>query len=204
MNLDNESVIRQGQPADKATVSSALITRHGEGEIMATGVLINPPRSYVAAMTTSANSVIAAIDIERPGLRPGKKLLLLFFAQGHHLADHDKPLFSERLYATDRTVGIDGWPFAGPAAPPTDPAHLDAIGYAVERYSLLKPADLRALIQVSSAWQNARRLDGGDIDLGDLRDWFTRTEETDDPDDERPNSADALAAAAMWAGRDPD
>ncbi|BAL89046.1 hypothetical protein AMIS_38260 [Actinoplanes missouriensis 431] len=159
---------------------------------------------YVAPMTTSANSVITAIELERPGLRLGKKQLLLFFAQGHHLATHDEPLFAEPIYATDRGVAVEDAPGASTGAP-TDTAQLDSIGYVVERYAALSPADLRTLIQASQPWQAATKPGAGArIEWAHLRDWFRRPDETDDPDDERPNRAESAFAESLWAGRNPD
>jgi uncharacterized phage-associated protein len=155
-------------------------------------------------MTTSANAVIAAIDAERPGLTPGKKLLLLFFCQGHHLASHDEALFVQPMYATDRGITVDET-FGEPAPPPEDAGQLDSIGYVVERYAGLVPADLRTLIHASQPWQAATKPGGGPrIEWAHLRDWFRRPDETDDPDDERPNRAEMAAAAALWQDREPD
>jgi uncharacterized phage-associated protein len=160
-------------------------------------------RQYRAAVTTNANSVIAAIDAERPGLLLGKKLLLLFFAQGHHLATHDEPLFGEPMYATDCGIDVEDVP-GEPGEAPVDDAQLDSIGYTVERYAGLVPADLRTLIQASQPWQAATKPGAGPrIEWAHLRDWFRRPEETDDPDDERPNRAETATAEALWRDREP-
>jgi uncharacterized phage-associated protein len=145
----------------------------------------------------AANSVLAAIDARRPGLKLGKQQSLLFFAQGHHIAHFGVPLFNEPIIATDRGVTIpdaDG----GLAKQPDNEGPLNTIGYVVERYGALSPADLRALIQASQPWQLAT-LTGGVVNLDALRDWFRRPDETDDPDDERPNRAERAAAAEIWA-----
>ncbi|SDS91550.1 hypothetical protein [Actinoplanes derwentensis] len=155
-------------------------------------------------MTTNADSVLAAIDRERPGLRLGKKILLLFFVQGHHLADTGEPLFAEPMYATGSGVDVDD--VTGEPAPlPADDLYLESIGYAVERYAALVPADLRALIQVSQPWQAATKPGTGSrIEWAHLRDWFRRPDETDDPDDERPNRAAGARAETLWADRRPE
>jgi uncharacterized phage-associated protein len=153
-------------------------------------------------MTVSANSVLAAVDARRPGLKLPKKHSLLFFVQGHHAAHFGVPLFDEPIVATDRGVTVsdaDG----GQSAQPDGEGPLNTIGYVVERYGAMSPADLRALIQVSQPWQLAT-LTGGQINVGALRDWFRRDDETDDPDDERPNRAEAQAVAALWSGRELD
>ena len=145
--------------------------------------------------TITANSVIAAIDARRPGLKPAKQHLLLFFCQGHHIAHFGVPLFNEPIVATDRgvTVETDG----SPADQPDGEGPLNTIGFVVERYGSLSPADLRALILASKPWQLAT-LTGDHLNIGARRDWFRRDDETDDPDDERPNRAERAEVADMW------
>lgn len=155
-------------------------------------------RRYLAPMTTSANSVLTAIDARRPGLKLAKKHLLLFFVQGHHLAHFDGPLFDAPITATDRGVSVPGAD-GSPAGQPDSEGPLNTIGYVLERYSALSPADLRTLIQASQPWQEATKPGGGGrIDSDVLRDWFRRDDETNDPDDERPNRAERAAATEIW------
>jgi uncharacterized phage-associated protein len=145
-----------------------------------------------------ANSVIAAIDARRPGLKLAKKHLLLFFVQGHHIAHFASPLFDEPIDATDRGVTVQGAD-GSPADQPNSEGPLNSVGYVLERYSALSPADLRALIQASQPWQAAIKPGaGGRIDPDVLRDWFRRDDETNDPDDERPNRAERAAADEIW------
>ena len=158
------------------------------------------PSRYVAPMTTSAKSVINAIDERRPGMTAAKKHLLLFFAQGHHLAWADEPLFAEPLYATDRGVTVPD--NTDPPAPITSEAALGTITNVVVRYSSLSPADLRTLIQASQPWRLAcKASDDTRIEWAWLTDWFRRPDETDDPDDERPNLAESAEAEAYLASR---
>jgi len=157
-------------------------------------------RRYVARMT-SASAVIAAIDARRPGLKPAKKHLLLFFAQGHHLAWASEPLFSEDLYTTDRGVTLQDTDLED-ASPITSEAQLGTISNVIIRYSGLSPADLRTLVQASQPWQLARKAgDDARIEQAWLTDWFRRPDETDDPDDERPNRAERAEAEAYLASR---
>ncbi len=159
-----------------------------------------PSLPYVPPMT-SANSIIAAIDARRPGMKVAKKLLLLFFVQGHHLAWAGEPLFSEALYATDRGVSLQNMNREG-AVPIDSEALLGTISNVVIRYSGLSPADLRTLVQGSQPWQLAREAgDDARIELAWLTDWFRRPDETDDPDDERPNRAERAEAEAYLASR---
>lgn len=141
----------------------------------------------------NANSVTAAIDARRPGLKLAKQHLLLFFVQGHHLAHFGSPLFDEPITATDHGVTVPGAD-GSPAEQPDSEGPLNTIGYVIERYSALSPADLRTLIQSSQPWQAAT----GHIDPEALRAWFRRDDETDDPDDERPNRAERAAMAEIW------
>lgn len=160
--------------------------------------LFEPRRaSYPAPMTTSANSVIAAIDHRKPGLRPAKQRLLLFFVQGHYLARFGEPMFAEPLIAIDRGVTVS--PASGEAAelPNRD---LITITQTVARYAQLSAAELRLLIQASGPWQNARK-SSTDIGLAELRAWFLRDDETDDPDDERFNRAELAEVRAYWASK---
>jgi uncharacterized phage-associated protein len=145
--------------------------------------------------TVTANSAIAAIDARRPGLKLAKKHVLLFFAQGHHMAHFGRPLFGEVIIATDRGVSVAGADGA-PSFQPQNEGQLNTIGYVIERYGALSPADLRTLIQASEPWQDAST--GRIVDLLNLRDWFRRDDETDDPDDERPNRAERAQVAALW------
>jgi uncharacterized phage-associated protein len=146
-------------------------------------------------VASSANSVIAAIDARRPGLKPAKSHSLLFFIQGHHIAHFGSPLFDEPIAATDRGVYISGAD-GSPADQPDSEGPLNTIGYVIERYSALSPADLRTLIQSSSPWRVTTP--GGRIDLDALRAWFLRDEETNDLDDERPNRAERARVERLW------
>ncbi|GIF15455.1 Panacea domain-containing protein [Actinoplanes teichomyceticus] len=153
-------------------------------------------------MTTSVTDVIAAIEGRRPGLGTAKKHLLLFFAQGHHLAWADEPLFVEALYATERGVTLDETDIDEPT-PITGAALLGTISDVLVRYSSLSAADLRTLVQAALPWQLARKAgDEARIEWAWLTDWFRRPDETDDPDDERPNRAEiAEVEAHLAAGR---
>lgn len=149
-------------------------------------------------MTSNANSVIAAINARRPGMTLHKLQLLLFFAQGHHLGWHGEALFAEPLFATEHGIDVEDVP--GENAPALQgEGPLNAVGYIVERYGALSPADLRTLIQSTQPWQAATKPGSGPrIEWAHLRDWFRRPEETDDPDDERPNRAEMTEATAFW------
>jgi hypothetical protein len=132
--------------------------------------------TYVAPMTTSANSVLAAIDARRPDQTDTRKHLLLFFCQGHFFAGTGAPLFAEPIYATPTGVHID----MDPTEPATDlnNRQLGFIGSTLHRYADMTDADLLSLVQISSAWQLARRHeDDPRIEWVWLGDWFRRSAE---------------------------
>ncbi|MEU4558477.1 hypothetical protein AB0F72_08805 [Actinoplanes sp. NPDC023936] len=155
-------------------------------------------RPYRATMTISANSVIAAIDVRRPGLSETKRNLLLYFCQGHQLAHSGDALFGEALFATDNGVDLDE-PADKDTGEPLSPGQLNTIADALERYGDLSPADLRTLVQASVPWQLAIKSTlGPRIEWAWLRDWFRRPDEVNDPEDDRPTQA---RVAAWQAGR---
>ncbi|WP_052720203.1 hypothetical protein [Actinoplanes rectilineatus] len=135
----------------------------------------------------------------RPGRPEVRLCAVLFFAQGHHLARCGQPLFAEAIVRTAGGVHVD--------LPGTDEydtallteGHAGSAGDAAERYGRMTVTDLRTVLQSSAPWQ--RTAVGDPIDLDVLRDWFRRAAETDDPDDDRPNSAECAAADAHWAAR---
>jgi uncharacterized phage-associated protein len=139
---------------------------------------------------------MTAIDVSRPGLSDTKRHLLLYFCQGHHLGHTGNALFPEAIYATASGIDID-LPDVPEIHEPYSGA-LNIIGGAVSRYGELSPADLRTLIQASMPWQLAMKNPGEPrIEWAWLRDWFTRPDETDDPDDSRPTRTQL----EVWAGR---
>lgn len=149
--------------------------------------------------TWPARSIIAAISVRRPGMSGAKLEQLLFFAQGHHLAWRGRPLFEESLYAVDGGVALAGIPdWEAPTL--RDEGALNTVGYVVERYAALAPADLRALIQASDPWRSAHGSPGRfhPIKEEELREWFLRPDEANDPADERPNLAVMAEARRFW------
>jgi hypothetical protein len=207
MNHDDLSATRQAKPDDLVTVSSETSTVSSLGDPAREGIMPTTDllpratehrhptatsRRYRAPMTTSAHSVITAIDLERPGLSTTKRQLLLFFVQGHHLADHGEPAFIEPMYATSDGVLVE--PDSEPVDAAVGEATLGAVAYVLHRYGNLSPADLRTLVQASTAWQLGRRVgEETRIERPWLADWFLRRDEQNDPDDDRP-TADMVAA----------
>lgn len=155
---------------------------------------------YVAPMTASANSVIAAINSRRPGLSDTKTQLLLFFCQGHHLARGGDPLFTEQIHATETGLVVDDLP-DDPGLPLQHEGPLNVVGYVLSRYGNLSPADLRTLVQAGQPWQLAMKSTSGPrIEWAWLRDWFRRPDETNDPANDRPTADQLKTWRARKAG----
>jgi uncharacterized phage-associated protein len=151
---------------------------------------------YRAPMTSSVNSVITAIDINRPGMSITRRNLLLFFAQGHYLALGGDALFAEALYATDDGVELDDLPVSPTIISPSNGA-LNIINAVLLRYADLSAADLRTLVHAADPWRLAIEAGAGTrIEWAWLRDWFTRPAEVDDPDSGRPTRTQLAARAA--------
>lgn len=112
-------------------------------------------------MTVSAADVAAAFRHMRADLTPGRLHRLLFLAQGHHLAWHGEPLFTDPVVAWD----------AGPVVPALrgreldgDPGYrgldnglLNTIGYVSSRYGNLHLHDLDLITRNSAPYVEADR-----------------------------------------------
>jgi uncharacterized phage-associated protein len=117
---------------------------------------------------TSAHTVAAELRRRLPGL-PVKKLhKLLYYCQGHHLATFGEPLFHETISAWDMGPVVGQlWYLekkSGPAdaAPESDEAVLNTIGYVASRYGQLNGLQLERLTHSETPWLEAddRRLAG--------------------------------------------
>lgn len=146
--------------------------------------------------TATASATLAAIHDRHPGLKLAKKHLLMFFAQGHHLAHFGHALFDEAITAEAGGRIVIHPASAGDAAP-TSEGELNTIGYVIERYGSLSPADLRTLVWDTVPYQRAANF-GASVSHDDLIAWFRREDEINDPDDERPNRAERAAADQIW------
>ncbi|WP_203822609.1 hypothetical protein [Paractinoplanes ferrugineus] len=152
-------------------------------------------------MTASVATVIAAIDVRRPGLSDTKRNLLLFFCQGHQLAHSGNPLFAEPIYATDHSIELGDFD-EKPAGDPLTAGELNTVADTIDRYGDLKPADLRCLVQSSTPWQLAIKSTlGPRVEGAWLRDWFRRPDETEDPEDDRPTQSQIAAWRSRSAAR---
>lgn len=124
-------------------------------------------------MTTSARAITAALHVRRTGLGASKTHSLLFFSQGHHLADIGEPLFAEPLWAVAGGAHVDD----------LDDADMDAVvgeqlatvDRVMSRYGNLSANELRTLIWQSDPWKwAAARPDDPRIEWLWLQDWFRR------------------------------
>jgi len=158
-----------------------------------------PVRQYLAPMTTSAATVIGAINERQPDLPPARQHLLLFFCQGHHLADTGAPLFAEPMYATLAGAHVDLESHdAEPDTTTIGNRQLGTVGYVLHRYGGLSLADLSTLVVASSAWQLARQSgDDARIEWLWLTDWFRRPAEIEG----KPTAADSAEVAAFRKAR---
>lgn len=188
MTMFDESQIRQSachqidtvrddnRSATEVTMLASAASSDGQSHQPVQRLTSLTRRRYLAPMTTSANSVIAAIDQRRPNQSDDRKHLLLFFCQGHHLALTGNPMFAEPMYATPSGVRVEIDDAA--RIEPITNRQFGTLGYVVRRYAGMDNADLQSLVQVSSAWQLARRVpDETRIEWMWLTDWFNRPSE---------------------------
>ncbi len=105
-------------------------------------------------MTTTASQIAAVLCHERPGLTPGRIHRLLYLAQGHHLAWHNKPLFGDAVVMWDtgvivpavRGTELDGEP--GLRGLPN--GILNTVAYVCSRYGKLHLHDLDLITKYSA------------------------------------------------------
>jgi uncharacterized phage-associated protein len=151
-------------------------------------------------MVLSAHDVAAELRRRMPGLPTVKLHKLLYYCQGHHLADLGEPLFAQTISAWDMgpVVG-ELWHAEKHADLPAPPSDLDegalnTIGYVLSRYGALTGNDLKHLTHAETPWvrANERRPVGGRVRIEPqwLAEYF-RSEETDpdDPDEIRLDPA---------------
>jgi uncharacterized phage-associated protein len=161
----------------------------------------------IEAMTVSARDVAAALRERLPDL-PIKKLhKLLYYCQGHHLAQFGEPLFADTISAWDMgpVVGVlwkverDGSEPAMTAGPPLDEAQLNTVGYVVSRYGRLTGRELEILTHGEMPWRraNERRTPQGSVRIEEA--WIEeqfKAAEVADREDETPLRSDDLADLA--------
>lgn len=163
MTRDEESVIRQDDSEDLATVGSEAVTYHSEGANMPTlsptrrrGTVINGLPRYVAPMGSTTTTQDIAVFLrerlnERAIYASDRKIhALLYLAQASHLATTGEPLFTEPITTTERGIQVAGVTDA-PGHPLGDPEFGHASVIAAT-YGGLPATDLEALIRGQSPW----------------------------------------------------
>ena len=158
---------------------------------------------YDEPMSGSAHAVAAEIRRHLPGVGDVKLHKLLYYAQGHHLAAFDEPLFADTISAWDMgpVVGTlwhaerHGLDIEGQAD--LDEAALNTVGYVLSRYGGMTGRDLIRLSHGESPWLEAdlhRRPGGGvKIAMESIRDYFA----TAQGDDEEPLDEELLVKALL-------
>jgi uncharacterized phage-associated protein len=118
---------------------------------------------YVQAVTRSAHEVAAEIRRRMPGIGVKKLHKLLYYCQGRHLADFDRPLFRESVSAWDMgpVIGKLWYEEKRAQAPVSqgglDEAELNTVGYVLSRYGKLTARDLEHMTHGESPWQEANQ-----------------------------------------------
>lgn len=145
-------------------------------------------------MTMSAHDVAAAIRHRLPGVGTMKLHKLLYYCQGHHLAQVGRPLFGETISAWDNGPVVGTlWKAEATGEPTSASEQLDndALGtveYVLGRYGALSGADLSRLTHQEDPWVHAdqRRRERGvtraTITHDALLDWFTTADQGDEDD----------------------
>jgi uncharacterized phage-associated protein len=142
-------------------------------------------------MTTSARAVADEIRNRIPGVGTAKIHKLLYYAQGHHLADLDEPLFEDTISAWDMGPVVGTLWYSErhnlPSAeerPPLTEAELNTIGYVVSRYGGLTGSDLIRLSHSEPPWlqANAYRRPGSSVrmEAGAIHEHFKRLADEDE------------------------
>jgi uncharacterized phage-associated protein len=163
-------------------------------------------------MATSARDVAAALRDAIPGLPVMKLHKLLYYCQGHHLAHHDRPLFTDTISAWDMGPVVGTLWFAErnteepPPSPPPQPltnGELNTVGYVVSRYGNLSGLDLQHLTHAEDPWLLADRTrskgDSVRIELDWMRQYFrdvASVREEDEISFGRERIAEVTAGAA--------
>jgi uncharacterized phage-associated protein len=118
---------------------------------------------YAQEVTLSAHEVAAEIRRRMPGIGVKKLHKLLYYCQGRHLADFDRPLFRESVSAWDMgpVIGKLWYEEKRGQSPPhqegLDEGALNTVGYVLSRYGRLTARDLEHMTHGESPWQEANQ-----------------------------------------------
>lgn len=148
------------------------------------------PEQYSRAVPPSAHDIAAAVRARRPHLGKVAVQKLLYFAQGHHLATFNEPLFRESIFAWDNgPVVSQFWKAEDEGLPAPEPtelgeAELNTVGYVLSRYGALSPRDLINLSHSQDPWRlaDAGRRPGTSkrIEQAWITDYFTADQGDED------------------------
>ena len=139
-----------------------------------------------------AADVAAELRRRLPDLGAKKLHKLLYFCQGHHLADTGRPLFGGSIAAWDMGPVVGGlWKHEQTHGPvlngrPLNQAALNTIGFVLSRYGRLTGRDLEILTHGEPPWNaaKARGASSGDrspkITHRDLTAFFASREDPDE------------------------
>ena len=164
-------------------------------------------------MTVSAHDVAAVLRERLPGLGVKKLHKLLYYCQGHHLAQFDRPLFGETISAWDMGPVVGRlWhqESEGEEPPPRHElteAELNTIGYVLSRYGALTGRDLENLTHGEPPWRlaNEYREPRGSVTIKlDQMKSFFKTEGAPGDDDDEPLDTVELQRWLTETARQPD
>lgn len=160
-------------------------------------------------MSTSAKAVADEFRRRIPGVRIAKVHKLLYYAQGHHLADLGVPLFRDTISAWDMGPVVGSLWFAErndvsvSDGALLDEAALNTIAYVVSRYGGLTGSDLIRLSHTEQPWldANAGRPSGTSVRIttSAIREQFLHRVDEDESEPE----LDAALLKAFLARADP-
>lgn len=171
---------------------------------------------YRSVVLPTAGQVAAELRRAVPNARSSTWTLhkLLYFCQGHHLAQLGEPLFSDAIVAWDEGPVVSSLWGAEKYGPPVDvgasprsdldEAALNTIGYVLSRYGRLSARDLVNLTYSQAPWTDAdaERRDTGarsaPIAHDALRRYFSDPTDSDsDAEDSEPQVDEAGVAAFL-------
>lgn len=149
-------------PRRRRAFSCAIIEHMFDNFARRAGERDSHPSPYRADMPPlSAHAVAAAIRARKPDVGTLTLHKLLYYAQGHHLADFGHPLFSDSVSAYDNGPIVGRFWFAErhdetpPVSRQPDEAELNTMGFVLSRYGHLTGPQLIDKTHGEAPWQRA-------------------------------------------------
>ena len=163
-----------------------------------------PSRAYDSVVTWRALEVADELAARVP--EPGRLKLqkLLYFCQGHHLAQFGRPLFEEPLEAWDKGPVVRDVYNRDPETlnrstvlseeHAADEAALNTIGYVASQYGGMSGLNLMDLTHSQLPWLEARRtrVRNKELDLGSIEWYFRRSADEEDASSEPQVSQETI------------